>query len=66
MSSLTQCNRCKLVDIRGRAVSSALIVTLQDSAHGGVDVLVHPPDEAPDRMRHFVAWFMALTPGCVC
>lgn len=72
MSTLTPCNFCNLRWIKKRARITGDQVTLvmiePSEAHplGGVDVLVHPADEQPDREKHFHAWFMALSDHCCC
>lgn len=72
MSRLTPCNFCNLWDIRKYAKIDGCTVTLvpleQGDEHplGGIDVLVHKPDEEPDREKHWHAWFMALTDYCCC
>jgi len=68
MSAHTRCNRCQLERIEARAKQSGYVVTLRPSTthDSGVDVLVHPKLDAPDSDKHFVAWFLTLSAGCVC
>lgn len=71
MSELTPCNHCNLRMYRRTAAKLGKVVTLVpdgDPKHfpEGVAVLVHPAGEEPDRERHRVAWFGALTDYCVC
>ncbi len=80
MSSLTQCNYCSLKGIRRRAKSDGnRVVTCGNvkwTSDGGLNVYVMPPEVAPPpgsikedsdfHDAYFVAWFMAMTDGCVC
>lgn len=68
MSSLTRCNYCDLRSIRKDASRKKQEVTVRESTSdlGGIDVFVHPPNEAIDEEKHFAAWFGALTDYCCC
>lgn len=70
MSELTQCNHCKLKQIKRQAKEHKKRVIMQPSTQkiltGGTDVLVVPIGVTPDREKHFVAWFWSLSKYCVC
>lgn len=67
MSELTQCNYCKLRDIKYIANKLGKEVKIEpNSQHGGIDVLVKLPGEEWNREKHFVAWFMELGTNCGC
>lgn len=72
MSHLTPCNYCTLRNFEKLAKMTDQVVTLAPGEKktaglpDGIDVLMHKADEAPDREKHWVAWFMKLTDHCVC
>jgi hypothetical protein len=72
MSELTPCNFCNLRRLRAYAAKNGKVVTLQygrvtaGGFEGGVDALVHAPDETPDVEKHFLEWYMELTDYCCC
>lgn len=65
------CNFCTLRGIQSRVEASGMRVTLVPDS-GGIAVLVHKPDEAidvrspDDGNLQWRAWFMELSPRCVC
>ncbi len=81
MSELTQCNYCKLRDMKRRAKASEdgeRVVTLPGKARGGlpagVEVFTVPPGVSKHDLKksedlrklYGGTWFMALTDHCCC
>lgn len=73
MSEMTQCNRCRLKDIRKRAKDEKQRVTLiRDVINGGYEVYVHPRDvkirdlSENDQKAYWVLWVKEITDTCIC
>jgi hypothetical protein len=64
VSDLTPCNYCNYKDIKRRYKGQDILKV--PGWHKGVDILVVPKGEEPDREKHFIAWFMELPDHCCC
>lgn len=69
MSSFTKCNYCQLKAARALAAQTDQKITIMPTPHklmGGMDILMHRPDEPPDPDKHWIMWFMGLSNKCCC
>lgn len=65
---MSQCNKCRLQDIRARArkTHSKVLLRAGDGGMGGTDVFVVPKGEKLHKVKHFAVWLMELNAVCDC
>ncbi len=78
MSELTQCNFCRVRDIKRRAKKDGMKVTLMQDCNWGLEgtnIYVHPPEvnvrkmeggEDGPRSKYRVGWAMSIGSSCSC